>query len=204
MSIDSQKRKPSTSISFLEVLRSQTSEAHKKLESLPLSKSIINPQITLEQYALYLSLMHDVVENLEQNIYPILSDVISDLENRKKAIWIENDLKSIGKEKKAINFSFENTSAISVPFAMGIMYVLEGSTLGGRFILKNIQENLGLTPENGASYFDGYGNKTGSTWKKFLSEMTDFENKTNSQDEIIKGAEYGFTVMEQHLSTNSF
>lgn len=86
---------------------------------------------------------------------------------------------------------------------MGIMYVVEGSTLGGRFILKNVQENLGYNEEKGASYFSGYGNKTGSFWKKYLNSLTEFESKTNSQEEIIEGADYAFRVIGKHLSENS-
>lgn len=92
---------------------------------------------------------------------------------------------------------------MSVPFAIGIMYVVEGSTLGGRFILKNIQDALGYDETNGASYFAGYGNKTGSHWKKFLKELTDFEKQTNLENEIINGADYGFRIIYEHLSVNS-
>lgn len=188
---------------FLNNLRIKTSDSHKGLEALPISKSIVDPKITVEKYALYLSLMHDVVQNLEKKIYPMLSDVITDLSERKKTQLILNDLRQIGVEKKQ-NFSpFKNVSEITAPFAMGMMYVVEGSTLGGRFILKNIQENLGFTEENGASYFSGYGNKTGSFWKNYLNSLTNFEAENNSQEEIIAGADYAFQVITKHLSENS-
>lgn len=205
MSVENLKTDESATISFLNNLRTKTSESHKQLEALPISKSIVDPKITTEEYALYLNLMHDVVQNLENDIYPILSEVISDLEERKKAQQILNDLKVAGSEKtQTVAISpFKNVTEISVPFAMGIMYVVEGSTLGGRFILKNIQENLGFDEENGATYFSGYGNKTGSFWKKYLNSLTDFETKTNSEEEIIAGADYAFRVIGKHLSENA-
>lgn len=203
MSVENLKTDESATISFLNNLRTNTAASHKELEALPISKSIVDPKITVEEYALYLSLMHDVVQNLEENIYPILSEVISDLSERKKANLILNDLKNIGSEKKQMLSPFKNASEISVPFAMGMMYVVEGSTLGGRFILKNIQESLNFSEENGASYFSGYGNKTGSFWKNYLNSLTDFEAQNNSEEEIIAGADYAFRVIGKHLSENS-
>ncbi|MGO4771424.1 biliverdin-producing heme oxygenase [Flavobacterium sp. W22_SRS_FK3] len=203
MNIENLKTDESTSVSFLNSLRSKTSESHQNLEKLPISRSIIDPEITIKEYALYLSLMHDIVQNFENDIHPILSDVISDLNERKKAQHILNDLEVTGIQKKKIISPFINSSEMSVQFAMGIMYVVEGSTLGGRFILKNIKDSLGYDEVNGASYFSGYGNKTGSYWKKFLKELTDFQEKTNSEDEIINGAAYGFKIINDHLSAHS-
>ncbi|MDR6968423.1 heme oxygenase [Flavobacterium arsenatis] len=202
MSLENSNIEEPTTVTFLDKLRNKTSASHKNLESLPISKSIVNPKITIEEYALYLSLMHDVVKNLEEDIYPILSDAIPDLNERKKTHFILNDLKFTKSEKKQNHSPFDATG-ISVPFAMGIMYVVEGSTLGGRFIIKNIQESFGFDEENGASYFGGYGNKTGSFWKKFLNSMTDFEQQTNSEKEIISGADYAFRAIHKHLSENS-
>jgi len=192
------------SITFLDNIRNKTSESHKNLEAIPISKLLVNPNISLHAYSLYLSLMHDVVSDYEKNIYPLVENVILDISERKKADLILNDLKSIGEEKqKGHTFLKHSDQKFSTPFALGMLYVLEGSTLGGRFILKNIQENLGLDEENGVSYFSGYGNKTGSYWKKFLVYFTEFETQNNTEEEIIAGADFAFTIIGKHLSENS-
>ncbi len=203
MSFENLKTESSVSATFLENLRNKTSIPHKNLESLPISKSIIDPKITIEEYGLYLSLMLDVVENLEDKIYPIVLNIIPDIEERRKAHLLINDLKYTSFEKRFNLFSFQNLEKISIPFAIGIIYVLEGSTLGGRFILKNVQENLGFDEEKGATYFAGYGNKSGNLWKKFLLFLTEFEARTNSEEEIIAGAAYTFETIHKHLSKNS-
>lgn len=202
MSIENLNQEEVATASFLENLRSKTSPSHTSLEDLPISKIIVDPKITNEDYILYLNLMHDVVKNLEDNIYPILTPIIDDLDQRIKAPILANDILFAKGKIKPFQAPF-NTAEISVPFAMGMMYVVEGSTLGGRFILKNIQESLGFNEENGASYFSGYGNKTGSFWKKFLNILTDFEDETNSADEIIRGADYAFSTIHKHLAENS-
>lgn len=202
MSLENSNQEEIATISFLDILRSQTTPSHTGLEDLPISKIIVDPKITNEDYILYLNLMHDVVKNLEDNIYPILNPIVDDLDQRIKAPTLVNDILFAKGEIKTYQAPF-NTTEISIPFAMGIMYVVEGSTLGGRFILKNIQQSLGFNEENGASYFSGYGNKTGSFWKKFLNILTDFESETNSGDEIIAGADYAFSTIHKHLGENS-
>lgn len=193
-----------TEITFLDKLRNKTSESHKNLEAIPISKIVVDPSISIENYALYLSLMHDVVSDYEKVIYPIVENVILDISERKKAAFILSDLKFIGKEKESGKPFLNNYDQnYSLPFALGMLYVLEGSTLGGRFILKNIQENLGLTEEKGVAYFSGYGNKTGSYWKNFLANFTAYEAINNAEEEIIAGADFAFTAIGKHLSKNS-
>lgn len=190
-----------TATTFLENLRQQTNDSHQKLEALPVSASILSPQITLDAYAHYLNLMRDVVIETEQRVFPLLSDFIPDLENRRKRKSIENDIETTGFPTAEARTIF-NDQSFSVPFALGMMYTVEGSSLGGRFILKNINAVLGFDENNGAKYFAGYGNQTGSHWKNFLNILTQYEQATDSGDEIIAGAQFAFDTIHDHFLQN--
>lgn len=186
-------------LTFLEQLRADTAESHKNLEKLPLSMSIMSPTVSAEAYALYLNRMHDVVKNTEEIIFPLLQNVFSDLEERRKLSLINSDLAFLNAPKTDFKLPFATAENISVPFAVGILYVVEGSSLGGRFILKNLQTALGYE-QNGVSYFNGYGNKTGSSWKNFLNDLTAYEAQNNAGDEIISGADFAFQAIHRHFS----
>lgn len=189
---------------FLENLRSVTAQSHTNLEALPISASIMNPEVTNAEYALYLNLMHDVVKDAEENIFPTISEIVTDLNDRNKTHLLEQDLKTLGIVKdRDIKPLSESLSVPSKGFAMGIFYVIEGSSLGGRVILKNINTALGHDIENGAAYFGGYGVQTGSYWKNFLSMLTQYEAENNNADEIIAGADYAFNAISRHFSTPS-
>ena len=188
----------SLSLDFLNNLKTKTALAHKKLENLPVSSSILSPNMKIEDYAHYLKLMYNVHDNVEKNIFPLLSPVIDDVKEREKKHLIEQDLAFLKYEKPVANVVF-NTENLSIPFALGIVYVVEGSTLGGRFILKNIETIPGLDNGKGVSYFAGYGNKTGSNWKNFLNKVTEYEEENNCQDEIVKGALYAFDCIHEHF-----
>ncbi len=49
---------------------------------------------------------------------------------------------------------------------LGAWYVMEGSTLGGRFIARHVETVLGLEPGVGDAYFRGHGEATGGLWRE--------------------------------------
>jgi heme oxygenase len=55
----------------------------------------------------------------------------------------------------------------NVPAVFGSLYVIEGSALGGQVITPMLQQHLGLAPGKGASYFHGFGERTGAMWREF-------------------------------------
>lgn len=188
---------------FLEKLRNATSQSHTYLESLPVSVSIMKPDVSNKEYGHYLSLMHDVVTDAEDNIFPALQHIITDLDERAKKHFLEQDLQSLGiasdPNSKPLSASLDS---ISTGFALGIMYVVEGSSLGGRVIYKNINAVLGHDAENGARYFAGYGAQTGSHWKKFLDALIQYEAENGCGNDIIAGAEYAFNAISAHFTKN--
>jgi heme oxygenase len=55
--------------------------------------------------------------------------------------------------------------------AFGSLYVMEGSTLGGRVIQKNVERRLGDEGRASCAYFNGYGKQTGPMWHAFLARL---------------------------------
>jgi len=186
------------SSNFLVDLKTKTANSHKKLECLPVSASIISSDMKLSDYIDYLCLMHDVHKEIESVVFPLLSDIIDDIELRKKTHLIEDDLFYLNHNKTIANRVF-NVKEINIPFALGILYVIEGSTLGGRYILKNITTITGLDKGQGVSYFDGYGKKTGNYWKSFLIFLEEYEQSYNCGNTIIEGAIYAFDSIHKHF-----
>ena len=54
---------------------------------------------------------------------------------------------------------------------LGVIYVLEGSTLGGRLIARHVEPTLGLTDGHGSSYFRGHGEATGALWRETVDAI---------------------------------
>jgi len=193
-----------TTATFLDNLRSATQQPHTALEALPLSASILKPDVTNAEYARYLMLMRDVVKDAEENIFPALNQYIPELGLRNKTPFIEADLATLGSAlPDYTKVLTADNSSFSAAFAMGILYVIEGSSLGGRVILKNISTALGHNADSGAAYFSGYGNQTGTHWKSFLAALIQFELENNAGEEIIAGANFAFKAIHAHLSDSA-
>ncbi|MCF2486590.1 biliverdin-producing heme oxygenase [Dyadobacter sp. CY347] len=186
--------------SFIQSLRKQTAVSHKKLEENYLSKMILDEKVSLPDYQNYLSAMYGVTLGCEDFVFSSLKDIIPNLDARKRSHLIEQDLLATGFSRAQIEaLPVYRFAFASVAENLGAMYVLEGSTLGGRILYKHIHKTLGLTPESGCAYFWGYGEDTGMMWKSFVSSFTQFAQETGQSTEIIQGAVNTFTIIDNWL-----
>ena len=80
--------------------------------------------------------------------------------------------------------------------ALGALYVMEGATLGGRVILRQVTQRLGIGPQTGAAFFHGYGEETGALWRAFGERMNAFVAQSGGDEEIIAGARDCFAAFE--------
>jgi heme oxygenase len=84
----------------------------------------------------------------------------------------------------------------SVPAALGSLYVLEGSALGGQFIAAQARRGLGLVPGSGTAYFDGCGAATMARWREFLVRLAaDVDAAPNGRAQAIEAANATFDAL---------
>jgi len=188
---------------FFRELREQTSYYHTKLEDTMLSRAILSEEVTIDQYSDYLKTMYAFVKPFEQVYFPLLKEVFANVSGRERTSMLEKDLEKLGVAGEMQEFIDFDTAQITLPQAVGAMYVMEGSSLGGRVILKQVHKTLGLAEDTGAGYFYGYGAETGKMWTSFLDEMWAFTEETGTKEEIIAGAVKAFESMYKLFSRNS-
>lgn len=189
---------------FLSRLRTSTGPMHKGLEENAISKSLMNPEVNLTDYAFYLRCMGEVVKVYDETVLPAVSNVIVDAERRKKQLDIAADLVFLyanGASKRDSKPFVGFAGKPSLAYALGYAYVVEGSTLGGRVILKHLNQTLQLG-ENGTRFFAGYGAETGSFWKAFLQPFCDYVLSNKCEEEAIQGAMDGFSDIGKHFANN--
>lgn len=187
---------------FPTLLKQATATAHANLEQLPISSSIMKPDVTMAEYSRYLQVMYQVINEVEKRFFHVVSSVFSDMNLRAKSDLIKEDLKKIGGIPEAKSSLIFDSADKSTAFIVGIIYVVEGSTLGGRYMLKNINSVIDFGGQNATTFLDGYGNTTGSMWKKFANELSEFEAVTKSSSDIIAGAQHAFEAIHNHFLTS--
>ena len=189
---------------FLQTLKQSTTELHLLLESNKLLSEIVLPGISIYQYGYYLTLMNEITSVYEKEILPIVIEAIPNVTSRNISQLILDDLQSIAfKLPDAIKLTQYTISAnISTPFAMGFMYVMEGSKLGGKVIFKNIHKVLGFREDFGATYLTDHGVDTFGLWKEFLLNLTKYVTDNDFEEETILGAKYAFKSIYDHFEMN--
>jgi len=176
-----------------EYLKQNTAEYHDAAEKLFNSEKIFNKSFTLEDYkkiinANYLMLLHS-----ENGIFSNLSKDLSarlQLDQRKKLPLIEKDLTGLSLENQttSCDIKFDNEYE-----ALGAMYVIEGSTLGGNVIAKQLSKTEGFDGVT-FNFFGCYQENTGLMWKNF-KEVLDAEVKEESYEKVLSGARKLYTFL---------
>ncbi|MFO1152550.1 MAG: biliverdin-producing heme oxygenase [Rhodospirillales bacterium] len=156
-------------MSVLEAIRRATGALHDQLEG---ELDIVRRLACIGERRSILCRFHAMHATAEAALQPHLR-LVPDLEfaRRLKVPALRNDLRALGvrTEVQAAEPSLELRASLptlrSVQQALGVAYVLEGSTLGGRIIRKRVAAAGGSLL--GMSFFDGYGPATGEQWRRF-------------------------------------
>lgn len=80
--------------------------------------------------------------------------------------------------------------------ALGSLYVMEGSTLGGQLIGRAFADAAWL-PRGGLTYFDPYGRRTGEMWRGFKGWLDD---QPADQARAAEGARATFALLHGWLA----
>lgn len=190
---------------ILEALKAKTAVNHRNVEASPLMQPIATRNLTPENYTQILQKFYGFFQPLESSIYhlPGLEYYLPDLATRRKAGSILQDLRAIHQENialAALPLCPDVPRISEVSHAFGALYVMEGSTLGGKVISKIVYETLGYTPESGIAFFNGYGTQTGPKWKAFQEALTRFALTPGQQESIIHSATCTFQKLEVWFS----
>ena len=122
-------------------------------------------------------------------------------ERRRKTQHLVQDLEALGlKSEDIIRLpQCRPLMPLSAPEAvLGSMYVVEGSTLGGAIIARDVENRLGLTAETGCAYFRSYGRDIAAMWKSFGAVLLE-ASSPEADDLIVESAQKTFTVMHDWL-----
>jgi heme oxygenase len=178
------------------LLKESTSAAHAKAEALLLPK--LNSLRTYDDYAVILKMFYGYFHPVEKQIAKyITADMLSDIHERRSSASTISDLKSIGYPAEHLAVADQLPQTNSVAGALGAMYVLEGSTLGGRVIAKmQMRQCPGMFNEANLTFFNGYGEDSGKKWMSFLSLVDHYADES---DLIINAANETFNCLTRWM-----
>nr|BFD44347.1 biliverdin-producing heme oxygenase [Pseudomonas sp. FFPRI_1] len=84
---------------------------------------------------------------------------------------------------------------------LGTLYVLEGATLGGQILRREMARRLDLDANNGGAFLDVYGAATGRRWKDFLDYLGRMPEDASARQQVVSAAQSTFACFEHWLDS---
>ncbi|MGV3623660.1 MAG: biliverdin-producing heme oxygenase [Archangium sp.] len=176
-----------------EALKSSTAHAHRSLEA---AMNLTGANATRARYVKYLQTLTSVHEALEPRLLgdAELQALLTDLPSRARTEAGKHDLASLGEERSRTHFT-ATLPMTTVAEKLGVLYVLEGSTLGGQVLRRELKSALGVGDES-LRYVSGYGELTGPKWKSFLEALERGVTTDEARRQAISAAQATFEQLQ--------
>lgn len=176
-----------------ERLKSETAEQHKATEAVSFGHKIMSGTLTLDEYKILIEknyILHALIEN---------ALTVSDLVPADLELGVRLKTQSLFDDLVLLNHPIPAIPQVTINYAttadaLGAMYVVEGATLGGAYILKALQRNPTFALIGKFNYYSVYGEKIGTNWKNFQEGLLRHINTTELENEAIESAKRTFDL----------
>ena len=184
---------------ILERMRDETRHLHTALENdLP----VMRPDLQLADYRRLIARFYGFYVPMEAALacVPGLELTLPDWPQRRKINSLVKDLGALGctsQELAEMPLCVQISAIPGVEEALGCLYVLEGSTLGGQIIGRHLETVLQIGLHNGASFFRSYRDGVGLMWKTFQEVLR--SRDPADHERIIDAASQTFDCIHRWL-----
>ena len=179
-------------------LKHRTIEAHQELESLLIPK--LHVVHTKDEYAQLLATFYGYFAPVEKLIEQFITpNLLPDIKQRRKAVYLLHDLTRLDEVSKSLALSPHLPQIENEAQAWGALYVLEGSTLGGRGITKMLLKQCPQLKVDELSFFNGYGEATGPMWISFQKTLNNLVYTSQELSLVVASANNTFLKFKQWI-----
>ena len=164
-------------------LRTETSAQHERMHQL---MGQGDPFASRQAYAKFVDaqyLFQRDVEHLFND--PAVKAAVPDLQARGREAASLADLADLNTAATVEDLA---SVGVTMPAALGWLYVSEGSTLGAAFLFKEAKARLGLDETFGARNLAAYPEGRAIVWKRFVASLDTGHYSAADQDAVIAGA----------------
>lgn len=193
-------------IDILKKIKEATRPHHDRIEQNVWTKGIINNTISKEGYIRLLGKFYGFYvvceEKIQDSIYWQQQNFA--IEARKKIPLLEQDLVCFGYTRnqiKSLEVCTDIPTLDHIAQFLGFLYVVEGSTLGGQVLSRQLQKKFTFTSHKGACYFNSYGKENlKEMWMAFRAVLLKYVKENPAQEkEIIYTAQMTFDKLTAWL-----
>jgi heme oxygenase len=176
-------------------LRTETAQEHQAVED---TLDLLSPALTRDRLADVLTRMHGFWLAAEASLDAWAQAEPADATGvqwprRRRAALFAADLTALG--APAADAQPELSAVEGTDAALGRMYVLEGSSLGGVFIDRHLATLPPLVPLGRLSSFTPYGEETGAMWHAFRTATRTRIAEGGNADRLVAAAQETFAAL---------
>lgn len=179
---------------LLERLRRETGPQHEALEK---TADLLSPTLTMARYHAVLRQFHRFWCGWQPLAHGLLAGEPELLAGRDRTPLLVADLAHFRLTPLPVAGPLPALS--DADMALGSLYVLEGSTLGGQVIAQHLETRLGLRNGAGYAYFKGYGRQNGPMWAALRERLARHPAEGPAAERLVTGAKQTFSILEQRL-----
>jgi heme oxygenase len=177
-------------------VRVETAAWHHQVEAVA---DLPNSVHTRGEYVALLSRLYELHSSLERELaaprfHDAWRSVGVDISAHRRAHRLEADLMVLGATMPT--GSRESTPLATFGHALGSLYVLEGSSLGGPTVARIVRATLGDVP---TTFLTGEGRSRPPPWLAVCAAMACFDARGGDGDAVVSGACDSFAAFADHV-----
>ncbi len=181
-------------MSIMLEMKKQTADCHADAENI-LRNKLFDCQLSPSRYYDVINAFYAAYSSLESAIsgFPLTSEL---LKKRSKIELLKKDLIYLrsGYFVKAPYISAPPLPRVAnEAAALGVMYVMEGSTLGGKIIVNHLMKYDWMNVDLYGNFFSNYGSDRSDMWSEFGQVVNGFFVANNqAANQLVSGAKIAF------------
>ncbi len=185
--------------SVLVALRQATQQSHKAVERMT---PFFSEGFDQTSYLHWLELMHGFYSCVDAVVVQSGFTNATGWHYIPRCSLIEADVQALtGQSVKVLpdhgNVMAEIKELHNIGEVAGMLYVVEGSALGGEVLMKVLGRKVGVSAAAGASFFAPHGNNPRPIWEKYVQLLAQLAFSGNAEDDVVRGAVTCFSTLQR-------
>ena len=183
-----------------EQIKKETKRCHDRIEATPLAQVLACGSVGNAAYAAYLLGLAGIHTDIEEAAsgFGEWSDYGITIAEHFRLPLLMDDLEALGSRPRQEEGADSVGRAWDFPTAVGAMYVLEGSTMGGQILAKRLMHVRGPSGAEATAYFQGHREMAMPRWQKFAMFLDAYgQQHPDAAGRVIEGAKQTYARIEQ-------
>lgn len=189
-----------------DILRRETRDIHERLHRHPHFAALFDGTLDIEGYGELICRLHGFYAPLDSAIAVVLSDMpdtANDYRHARRADLLARDITDLTGGRARTTpppLCLEAAGLVSRASVGGVLYVIEGATLGGAQIDRVAQRLLGTDQPAGRRFWSWCRQEGGARWHAMVAFLGRLQAAGVTISDLVTGARETFRCLEDWLA----